>query len=87
MSDKTAMNILIEKIKAKADSIPMNTAVNRYQKGAYVDCLVMAKELLPDEEQQIIDAILAFTGLNHASPTDDTNMKAAQDYYNKKYKK
>ncbi len=38
------MNELIEQIKLKADSIPTNTDVNRRVKGAYVDCLVMAKE-------------------------------------------
>ena len=47
---------------------------------------IQIKNALALEEQQIIDAILAFTGLNHASPTDDTNMKAAQDYFNQKYK-
>jgi hypothetical protein len=38
------MKELIEQIKLKADSIPTNTKENRRAKGAYVDCLMMAKE-------------------------------------------
>lgn len=38
------MKELIEQIKLKADSIPTNTEINRRVKGAYVDCLIMAKE-------------------------------------------
>lgn len=38
------MTTLIEQIKLKADSIPTNTKENRRAKGAYVDCLMMAKE-------------------------------------------
>lgn len=38
------MKELIEQIKLKADSTPTNTDVNRRVKGAYVDCLIMAKE-------------------------------------------
>jgi hypothetical protein len=38
------MKELIEQIKLKADSIPTNTKENRRVKGAYVDCLMMAKE-------------------------------------------
>lgn len=38
------MKELIEQIKLKADSIPTNTKENRMVKGAYVDCLLMAKE-------------------------------------------
>jgi hypothetical protein len=38
------MKELIKQIKLKADSIPTNTKENRMVKGAYIDCLMMAKE-------------------------------------------
>jgi hypothetical protein len=50
------MKELIEKIKLKADSIPTNTDVNRNVKGAYVDCLIMAKEANKNFAQPDVDA-------------------------------
>ena len=47
--------------------------------------IVAAKNLLEKEKQTIISARLSVTGLNHASPTEDTNMKDAEDYYNQTY--
>ena len=52
--EKTAIELLIEQIKSKADSLPYNTKENRIAKGIYVDCLMMAKQARGMEEQQII---------------------------------
>jgi hypothetical protein len=41
---QTAIDILFDQIKLKADSIPTNTAENRKLKGAYVDCLTLIRE-------------------------------------------
>lgn len=57
--EKTAIELLIEQIKSKADSLPYNTKENRIAKGIYVDCLMMAKQARGMEEQQIIDANIA----------------------------
>lgn len=51
---KTAMEILFDRIKLKSDSIPTNNQANRLIKGAYVDCLMLiveAKELAQKQEQ------------------------------------
>jgi hypothetical protein len=53
---QTAVELLIEQIKSKADSLPYNTKENRIAKGIYVDCLMMAKQAKEMEKQQIIDA-------------------------------
>jgi hypothetical protein len=53
---QTAVDFLIMQIELKADSIPCNTQLNRSVKGAYVDCLVMLKQTIEMEKQQIIDA-------------------------------
>ena len=49
---QTAVELLIEQIKSKADSLPYNTKENRIAKGIYVDCLMMAKQAKEMEEQQ-----------------------------------
>lgn len=59
------MKKLIEEIKLKADSIPTNTKENRRAKGAYVDCLMMAKEasknlVLADVSGQLLSFFLWF---------------------------
>jgi len=56
---KTAIQYLIEKLKEKHKAIPINTEHNRRIKGAYVDCLLMVKELLEDEKQMVIDTWIA----------------------------
>jgi hypothetical protein len=50
---KTALDILFDQIKLKADSIPINTADNRKVKGAYVDCLMLIREAKKMEKEQI----------------------------------
>ena len=49
---QTAVELLIEQIKSKADNLTTNTKENRMAKGIYVDCLIMAKEAKEMEEQQ-----------------------------------
>jgi hypothetical protein len=49
---QTAVELLIEQIKIKADNIPTNTKENRIAKGIYVDCLLMAKQSKEIEKQQ-----------------------------------
>jgi hypothetical protein len=49
---KTALDILFDQIKLKADSIPTNTAENRKVKGAYVDCLTLIREAKEVEKEQ-----------------------------------
>jgi len=44
-----------------------------------------ATSLLPVEKQQIVDARISVTGLNHASPTDDNSLEDAEKYYNDKF--
>jgi hypothetical protein len=57
---KTAIDGLIEQIKSKADSLPINTKENRRVKGIYVDCLIMAREAKEMEKQQLeeVDKLL-----------------------------
>ena len=43
------------------------------------------QELLAKERQQIIEARLSVTGLNHASPTDDNSLQDAENYFTQKY--
>lgn len=50
------MKKLIEKIKAKADSIEITKASERRIKGAYVDCLVMAKDSFKELDDILEDA-------------------------------
>lgn len=57
------MTTLIEQIKLKADSIPTTTKENRRVKGAYVDCLIMAKEANKNFIKPVGSGELSF--LNH----------------------
>ena len=50
---QTALDILFDQIKLKADSIPTNTAENRKVKGVYVDCLTLIRECKEVEKEQI----------------------------------
>lgn len=49
---QTAVDILFDRIKLKADSISMNTEKNRMVKGAYVDCLMLIREAKEMEKKQ-----------------------------------
>lgn len=84
MKKQTAVELLIEQIKSKADSLPYNTKENRIAKGIYVDCLMMAKQARGMEEQQIIDANIAgqmFIGACSGHYKND-----AEDYYKGTFK-
>jgi hypothetical protein len=48
--EQTAVELLIEQIKSKADKLPTNTKENRMAKGIYVDCLLMARKAKEMEE-------------------------------------
>ena len=52
---KTAVELLIEQIKSKKDSLSTNTKDERMAKGIYVDCLIMAREAKEIEKQQLIN--------------------------------
>ena len=59
------MKELIDQIKLKADSWDNSTKETRARKGAYVDCLIMAKEaskniVLPDVSGQLLSFFLWF---------------------------
>ena len=49
---KTAVELLIEQIKSKADKLPTNTKENRMAKGIYVDCLLMARQAKEMEKKK-----------------------------------
>ena len=56
---QTAVDILFDRIKLKADSIPTNNQANRLIKGAYVDCLMLireTKELARKQEQDLSES-------------------------------
>jgi hypothetical protein len=55
MKQQTAVEILFDRIKLKADSIPTNNQANRLIKGAYVDCLMLIREAKEMEKAQIIE--------------------------------
>jgi hypothetical protein len=82
--EQTAVELLIEQIKSKADSLPYNTKENRIAKGIYVDCLMMAKQAKEMEKEQIIDANIAGQMFIAACPGHYKN--DAEDYYNETFK-
>ena len=49
---QTAVDLLIEQIKSKADSLSTSTKESRIVKGIYVDCLCMAREVKEIEKEQ-----------------------------------
>jgi hypothetical protein len=82
MSKNTALTELKNKIKKRMDLYPNNPNLSeRGAYDAYLNCLLWTTELLTKEREDIIDAILSVTGLNHRSPTDDDNLKKAEEYY------
>ena len=80
--EKTAIELLIEQIKSKADSLTYNIKENRIAKGIYVDCLMMAKQVRGIEEQQIIDAFKRGT-INEMNGIEELN---SEQYYNDTFK-
>lgn len=57
--EKTAMQELIERLQALHQVIPANNAHNLAVKGAYVHSIMIAKEYLKKEWNQIVDAYKA----------------------------
>lgn len=57
MKDKTVLQQLIETLREKHQQIDTSTAINRRQKGAYVDAIMILKESILAEKQMIMDAI------------------------------
>lgn len=53
---KTTLEKLIYELRAKRDLITSNVKDDRARKGAYVDAICIAEELLKIEEQQISGA-------------------------------
>lgn len=84
---KTAMAEMIERLQDIHRKYPVNNALNRSVKGAYVDCVIIAKSLIEKEKQQIIEA--RQDGLNHEFnfKTYGTPIKDGEDYYNQTYPK
>lgn len=72
----TAMQELIEWIEEQREKHLIPTP---YQ------IQVKAQDLLAKEREQIVEARLSVTGLNHASPTDDNSLEEAEQYYLYKY--
>lgn len=56
---KTVLNQLIEKLTEIHIRIGFETKIDRSVKGAYVDAIMMAKELLEAEKDQIQNAYIA----------------------------
>ena len=74
----TALEILIEDLRATHTAIPTNTKENRRVKGAYVDAIQIAKSLLPKEREQIEEA---WKNGEH----DGYENISASDYFTQKY--
>ncbi len=89
---KTVVEELIEKLQEIHRQYPVNNALNRSVKGAYVDCVILAKELLTKEKQQIADAYNQGyrDGENAEESTkaliDVSQWADAENYYNKTFK-
>ena len=83
---QTALDILFDQIKLKADSIPTNTAENRKVKGVYVDCLTLIREYKEVEKEQSIELIKQTAMFMAASNFDEdiANM-SCEDVYKTYY--
>jgi hypothetical protein len=77
MNKQTAVEILFDRIKLKADSIPTNNQANRLIKGAYVDCLMLIREAKEMEKEQIVNAF--------EDGQSELSLKDKHDYYNETY--
>jgi len=75
---QTAVEILFDRIKLKADSIPTNNQANRLIKGAYVDCLMLIREAKEMEKEQIMNAF------DECGNWQD-NYTDSEHYYNETY--
>jgi hypothetical protein len=79
---QTALEILFDRIKLKADSIPINNQANRLIKGAYVDCLMLIREAKEMEKEQIKDA---YWNGSDGIRTKTAILREAEEFYNETY--
>jgi hypothetical protein len=78
-SKQTAVEWLIEQIKAKALSIRGDKMDNRRAKGAYVDCIIMAKEAQKLQKKQ------AFEFWQGGIACTEEGGKSFEQYYTENY--
>lgn len=64
----TALQELIEQLREKIKRSPINSPMGRRTRGAYTDCLMMVKQLLPKEKADIVEA--------YAQGAQDSGVKA-----------
>ncbi len=69
----TPLQELIDTLKGKHDTLPNDTKENRATKYAYVEVVILAKALLPREEEVIIMA------------HNDIDTHDSDDYYEEMY--
>lgn len=92
MSNKTVLQSIITTLTEKHQSIDTSTAINRRQKGAYVDAIMILNAHLPAEKQMIMDAhnegySQGFAdGIIHDIPIADTKLNTADEYYTQTFK-
>jgi hypothetical protein len=84
--EQTAVELLIEQIKLKADNISTNTQLNRSIKGVYVDCLIMIRQSIELEKQQIIDACNQEECLGSFGFKGYEDITKGEQYYNETFK-
>ena len=91
---QTAVELLIEQIKSKKDSLSTNTKEERMAKGIYVDCLIMARETKEIEKQQLINFHIETMKIGLIKEGERKWLesykpkitKIAEEYYNKTFK-
>lgn len=91
---KTAVELLIEQIKSKKDSLSTNTKEERIVKGIYVDCLIMARETKELEKQQLINFHIETMKIGLIKEGEKKWLesykpkitKIAEEYYNETFK-
>ena len=91
---QTAVELLIEQIKSKKDSLSTNTKEERMAKGIYVDCLIMARETKEIEKQQLINFHIETMKIGLIKEGEKKWLesykpkitKIAEEYYNETFK-
>ena len=91
---QTAVELLIEQIKSKKDSLSTNTKEERMAKGIYVDCLIMARETKELEKQQLINFHIETMKIGLIKEGEKKWLesykpkitKIAEEYYNETFK-
>lgn len=87
MKTKTAMQELVEHVEKRMSELNQTNTVENVCRMAFYDVIahIKADDLFAKEKNQIIEARLSVTGLNHASPTDDNSLQDAENYFTQKY--